>query len=151
MKTISETLSEHSFFRDLSSEDLAFVSGCGKNVIFHEKDAIANPGDSADEFYLIREGRVVISIETPPRKPFVFQTLGENEILGLAWLIPPYQWTVSAHAVQRTRAIAINGACLRDKCEQDPRLGFKLMKHLVNELVKREDALRLHLMDVYSR
>jgi CRP/FNR family transcriptional regulator, cyclic AMP receptor protein len=150
MKTINDILSEHSFFQGLSSEDLSFISGCGKNVIFQEQQVIANPGDSADEFYLIRDGLIAITLETLLHKPFVFQTLSTNEIVGLSWLIPPYQWTVSAHAVQRTRAIAINGSCLRDKCERDPRLGFKLMKQLVKELVKREDAIRLHLLDVYG-
>lgn len=150
MKTISEILIEHAFFRDLPAEDIAFIAGCGKNVIFQEGQLIAKPGDPANDFFLIREGKTVISIEVPPRKPFAYQTLGEQEILGLAWLIPPYQWTVSAHAVERTRAIALDGACLRDKCEKEPRLGYKVMKHLVQELVKRENSLRLHLLDVYG-
>lgn len=150
MKTIGEILAEHAFFKELTRQDLEFIGGCGKNVIFQEHEVIANPGDKADWFYLIREGKVAISIETPPRKAFVFHTLGPNEILGLAWLIPPYQWTISAHAVERTHAIAFDGACLRKKCDDDPRLGYQLMKHLVVELVKREDFLRLHLLDVYA-
>lgn len=150
MKTINDVIAEHAFFRDLSAEDVAFIAGCGKNVIFQDGEAIAKPGDKADEFYLIKEGQVVISLEVPPKEPFVFQTLGEHEILGLAWLIPPYQWSVSAQAIQRTRAVSINGECLRDKCELDPRLGYRLMKHLVQEMVKRENALRLHLLDVYG-
>lgn len=150
MKKIVDILSKHSFFQGLSSEDLAFIAGCGKNVIFEEKRVIAKPGDAADEFYLINHGRVAMILEIPPHKPFIFQTLGENEILGLSWLIPPYRWTVSAKVIQPIRAIAINGACLREKCEKDAALGFKLMKHLVQVLVAREDAARLHLLDVYG-
>jgi CRP/FNR family transcriptional regulator, cyclic AMP receptor protein len=150
MKTIADILNEHSFFQGLSPEDLAFIAGCGKNVAFKEGQVIANPGDPANEFYLIREGHVALSISIPPRKSFLFQTLGPNELVGLSWLIPPYLWTVSAQAVSFTRAIALDGACLRQKCETDPRLGFKLMKHLIQVLVIREDACRLHLLDVYG-
>lgn len=150
MKTIADILNEHSFFEGLSREDLAFVAGCGKNVYFHEGQVIASPGDSANEFYLIREGHVALSVGAPPRKPFIFQTLGVNEIVGLSWLIPPYQWTVSAQAQCMTQAIALDGVCLRHKCENDPRLGFKLMKHLVQILVMRQDANLLHLLDVYG-
>lgn len=150
MKKIVDILSEHSFFQGLSPEDLAFISGCGKNVLFEEKTVIAKPGDAADEFYLIRHGQVALILEIPPHQPFIFQTLGENEILGLSWLIPPYRWTVSAQIIQPMRAVAINGACLREKCEKDPALGFKLMKHLVQVLVAREEAARLHLLDVYG-
>ncbi len=78
---------------------------------------------------------MALILETPPYKPFIFQTLSENEILGLSWLIPPYRWTITVQAIQTVRAIAIDGACLREKCEKDPALGFKLMKHLVQVLV----------------
>ena len=150
MKTVADILKEHDFFEGLSKEQLDFIGGCGKNVVFKEGASIANIGDSANEFYLIRDGHVALMIEAPPRKPFLFQTLGSNEIVGLSWLIPPYLWTVSAQAVALTQAIAFDGACLRQKCESDPRLGFNLMKHLVKIMVVREDACRLHLLDVYG-
>lgn len=150
MKKIVDILSGHSFFKELSPDDLAFIGGCGKNVFFEEKTVIAKPGDPADEFYLIRHGQVALLLETPSHKPFIYQTIGENEILGLSWLIPPYRWTVSVQVIQPLRAIAIDGACLREKCEKDSNLGFKLMKHLVEVLVAREEAARLHLLDVYG-
>lgn len=151
METIADILEKHSFFEGLSSIDLAFIAGCGKNVVFEEGQTIANPGDVANEFYLIKEGRVAISLEILTRKPFVLQTLGSNEILGLSWLIPPYKWTVSAKAQSFTRVIAIDGACLRKKCEEDPSLGYKLMKHLVQLMLIKEEAMKLRLLDVYQK
>ena len=150
MKKIVDILVDHSFFQELSKEDLAFIAGCGKNVVFEEKQIIAKPGDAADEFYLIRHGQAALILELPPHQPFIYQTLRENEILGLNWLIPPYRWTVTVQAIHSLRAIAIDGACLREKCEKDPTLGFKLMKHLVQVLVNREEEARLHLLDIYG-
>lgn len=150
MKTIADILHEHSFFQGLSTEDRTFIAGCGKNVIVQEGQIIAHPGDPANEFYLIREGRIALYIDNPPRKPFLIQTLGTNEIAGLFWLIPPYRWTVTAQALSTAKAIALDGACLRQKCEKDPRLGFKLMQRLCQILIIREDAYRLHLLDVYG-
>ncbi len=150
MKTIADILKEHSFFKGLPPEDLAFIAGCGKNVHFEEGQMIAKSGAPANEFYLVREGKVALFIENPPKKPFLFQTLGENEILGLSWLIPPYQWTASAQAQKPIRAIAIDGACLRQKCEQNAPLGFKLMKHLVQVMISRENTILLHLLDIYG-
>lgn len=150
MKTIADLLKEYSFFEGLIQEELTFIAGCGKNVVFKEGEAIAHPGDPANVFYLIREGQVALSMDAPPRKPFLFQTLGSNELVGLSWLIPPYLWTVSAQAISLTRVVALDGACLRKKCEEDTQMGFKLMKHLVQLLVKQEDAFRLHLLDVYG-
>ena len=150
MKTIADILHEHSFFQGLSEEDLTFIAGCGKNVFFTEDQTIASPGDPANEFYLIREGQVSSSIETLSKKPFTLQTLGPNEVLGLSWLIPPYEWTRSVKAKSPTRAIAIDGVCLRKKCENDPSLGYKLMKHLVQLMIMREEATNLRLLDIYK-
>lgn len=151
MRTIADILKEHTFFQDLSDEDLTFIAGCGKNIVFKEGEMIANSGDSADLFYLIREGRVSLILHTPPQKPFVFQTLGHNEILGLSWLVPPYRWTVTAKASKKIRAIAFDGKCIREKCEKEPRLGFLLMKHLVSVLIQREEAAMLHVLDVFGK
>jgi len=150
IKKIVDILKEHSFFQGLSPEDLEFIAGCGKNVVFKEKAVIAKPGDAADLFYLICRGRVSLILEHHPYKPFIFQTLGENEILGLSWLIPPYRWTVAAQAIETVVAIALDGGCIREKCEKDPDLGFKLMKHLASVMVSREEAARLHLLDIYG-
>jgi len=150
MKRIVDILGEHAFFQDLSKDHLSFIAGCAKNKVFNEREVIANPGDPADEFYLIRHGQAALTLEIPPNKPFIYQTLGQDEILGLAWLISPYKWTVSVYATETLRTIAIDGACLRRKCEEDPNLGFKLMKHLVQVLVAREEGARLHLLDVYA-
>lgn len=37
MKKIVDILSGHSFFQGLSPEDLEFIAGCGKNVLFEKK------------------------------------------------------------------------------------------------------------------
>lgn len=151
MKQIFDLIREHNFFNDLSEEQIAFIAGCGKNVVFKEGDTIANPGDEADFFYLIRDGQVAISLEMISGKPFIIQTFGKNEILGLSWLIPPYRWTITAKAVYTTHAIALDGSCLRKKCEEDSLLGYKLMQHLVTTLVAREEAARLRILDVYGK
>lgn len=150
MKHIVEILKEHSFFHGLPAEDIAFIAGCAKNIVFKEEQVIARQGEYADQFYLIREGRVAIAMEIPPQRTFIFRTLGPNDILGFSWLVPPYQWTFTAYAKKITHAIAIHGDCLREKCEKDPRLGFELMKRLVHFLVTGEDASRLQLLDIYG-
>ena len=73
---------------------------------------IFKEGQEANEFYLIRDGRVALEIFAPQRKPTIIETLGEGEILGWSWLLPPYQWRFHARSVGQTRAIALDGRCL---------------------------------------
>ena len=53
-------------------------------------------------------------------------------------------------AVELTRAVAMDGKCLRKKCEEDHDLGYELMKRFLMVVSQRLDATRLQLMDVYG-
>jgi len=86
----------------------------------------------------------------PQHKPLIVSTLGEGEILGWSWLLPPYQWRFHAHAVDDTRAIALDGKCLRNKCEQNHDLGYELLKRFYRIIDQRLEAARFQLLDVYA-
>ena len=56
----------------------------------------------------------------------MFQTLGEGDMVGLSWLIPPYRWTLRcARRSSSSARSAIDGDCLREKCEADHDLGYE--------------------------
>ena len=53
-------------------------------------------------------------------------------------------------ATELTRAIALDGKCLRDKCEQDHSLGYELVKRFAQIIERRLQATRLQLLDIYG-
>jgi CRP/FNR family transcriptional regulator, cyclic AMP receptor protein len=142
---------EHPFFAGLDEAFLELVVGCAKNVRFEIGTYLFREGGQADQLYLIREGRVALEIAAPGAGSVVFQTVGAGEIVGISWLIPPYRWTYDGRAVERVRAIAMDGRCLRDKCEADHSLGYDVMKRIVPILVQRLQATRLQVLDVYGQ
>jgi hypothetical protein len=81
----------------------------------------------------------------------VFATEGEGSLVGASWLVPPYRWRFDARATELTRAIGINGQCLRDKCEADHDLGYAMMKRFLPVFVQRLTDARLQLLDVYGK
>lgn len=149
MKTIIDMLKEHPFFENIPSNYIEFIAGCSKNTHFSSNQQIAKMGNSAETFYLIRQGCVSLTIDRPPKKAMTYKTLNPGDIVGHNWLIPPYRWTETATANAEVKAIAIDGRCLKNKCDQDPELGYILMKKIVRTLVQREDEFRLHLLDIY--
>jgi hypothetical protein len=78
------------------------------------------------------------------------QTVPQGEIVGVSWLIPPWRWTYDARALDDIRAIAINAACLRQKCDADHDLGYDMMKRFMPVLIQRLQATRLQIIDVYG-
>lgn len=149
-ETIEPYLAEHSLFRDLSPEYVTLVSGCASKVRFTAGERIFRQGEEADRCYLIRHGKVSVEICSPTNGPVTIQTLGPGEVLGWSWLFPPYRWHFDARATESSTAIALDGKCLRGKCDKDPKLGYDLMKRLSALIHARMQAARLQIMDIYG-
>lgn len=149
--TLEPVIKQHPFFAELPQRHLDFITSCAKNVQFPERHIIFREGDPANEFYFLREGLVAIELLIPERGPTTIQTVSGGDILGWSWVSPPYRWHFEARTIQRTRALVFDGACLRDKCEQDHDLGYELLSRFVSIISERLDATRLQLLDIYGR
>ena len=151
METLERIIAEHPFFRRSGVRTTRGCWSAAPPIYASSPGAyIFKEGEEANEFYLIRSGRVALEIFAPQRKPIVIETLAEGDILGWSWLLPPYQWKFHAHAVVDTRAIALDGKCLRTKCEQNHDLGYELLKRFAQIMERRLEATRLQLLDVYA-
>jgi len=150
MATIEEILQEHPFFAGAPAELVRLVAGCARNRMFRAGEYLFHEGDPANEFFLIRQGKVALEINAPGRAPIVFETLTVGDFAGASWLIPPYRWVFDARAVELTRTTGIDAACLRGKCDVDHDLGYEMMKRFLPALVKRLHATRLQILDVYG-
>jgi CRP-like cAMP-binding protein len=150
METLERIIAQHPFFSGLESYYMGLLVGCASNVRFESGSYIFREGGEANEFYLIRTGKVALEICGAQTNTLIVSTLGEGEILGWSWLLPPYHWRFDAHAIENTRAIALDGKCLRNKCEQNHDLGYELLKRFAQIVDRRLEATRLQLLDVYG-
>ena len=150
MHDLQPLLATHPFFAGLEPKTLALVTGCASNVKFDAGQRVFKEGEEADQFYIVRQGRIAVEAFSPTRGPLVIQTVEEGDILGWSWLVAPYKWRFDAHALDLTRAIALDGKCLREKCETDHDLGYELLKRFAHVIGERLDATRLQLLDLYA-
>jgi CRP-like cAMP-binding protein len=150
MEGLERIVKEHPFFAGLEEGFCKLVCGCAKNVRFNADQYLFREGEPADQLYLIRHGRVALEMTMPGRGAVTFQTVGEGELVGVSWLIPPYRWTYDAKALELIRAISIDATCIRGKCEEDHHLGYELMKRFVPILVERLHGTQMQILDVYG-
>ena len=150
METIEGLIAEHPFSDGLEMPHLKLLVGCASNVRFEPGQFVFREGDEANQFYLIRHGKVTLEIHAPPRGSIIIQTLSEGDVLGWSWLFPPYRWKFSAKAIESTRAIALDGKCLRGKSEEDHDLGYELLKRFARVIQERLQATRLQPINVYE-
>jgi CRP/FNR family cyclic AMP-dependent transcriptional regulator len=150
MENLEAILAEHPFFRGLKEDHLSLIVSCASNVRFDAGKYILREGEDANQFYLIRFGKVALELVTPNKGPMIIETLDQGDILGWSWLIPPYTWHFDARAIELTRAIALDGKCLRKKVEADHELGYVVMKRFSELMVQRFQVTRLQLLDMYA-
>jgi CRP-like cAMP-binding protein len=150
METIERILREHPFFDKFPESHLELIAGCASNVRFDAGKFIFREGEAANNFYLIRHGKVALQIMSETRGPITVLTVGEGEIVGWSWLFPPHRYRFSARIIEPTRAFAMDGQCLRSKAEEDHDLGYHLLKHWAPVVERALEATRLQLIDVYQ-
>lgn len=143
-------LTEHPFLKGIDPRHITFIAGCASNKQFPEGQFIFREGEEANYFYIILHGKVAIELFTPERGSITIQTIGNGEVLGWSWLIPPHRWRFDARVIESTNAIVLDGRCLRSKCEQDHDLGYELLKRFAGVITSRLEATRLQLLDVYG-
>jgi CRP-like cAMP-binding protein len=150
MQTLEALLPEVPAFRGMAAGHLELIAGCAVNRVFEDGDFLTREGDPADTFFVIRRGAVALEAHVPQRGPLLIETLHEHDLVGWSWLVPPYRTQFDVRATGTTHTIAFDGACLRGKCDEDPVLGYDLLRRFAAVLLERLQATRLRLIDVYG-
>lgn len=150
MHTLDETLAESPVFSGLTPAQLALIVGCAQNTGFDKGARLFREGEAADTFWLVRRGRVALTLHDPARGELTIETIEPGDVVGWSWLFEPYRWHSDAVAVDDVRAVAFDGACLRGKCETDHELGYELMRRFAAVAIDRLQHTRLRLLDVYG-
>ncbi len=149
-ENLSELIKNHPFLKNLDEKHLDTLLSCVTNVRFKEGEYVAREGKPADQFFLIRNGRLVIEINALERGTLQIQTVNQGEVLGWSWLIPPYKWRFDVRALEDVRAFALDGKCLRTKCDEHTDFGYEMLKRFSQIIVQRLEATRIQLIDVYG-
>ena len=150
MQTMEEVLGSQPFFAGLNAGAMRLIAGCASNVHFAEGEFLFEEGHEADQFWVIRRGRVAMQMESPGQGAIVTDTMDEGEVVGWSWLVPPYRFFADGRAVTPVSATALDGACLRGKCEADPELGYQLLKRVTSVMYQRLQSTRIRLLDLYG-
>jgi CRP-like cAMP-binding protein len=149
-ENLTEILRQHPFLAGLSEDHMQVLIGCASNVRFAEGAALIHEGEVANKFFLVRTGRIALETDVNARGKIRIQTVGPGDVLGWSWLISPFRWHFNALAVTEVRAVALDGECLRKKCEQDHDFGYEMLSRLSRVMERRLEATRVQLLDLYT-
>ena len=149
-QSIEDYLSEHAFFSGLDDSFVKFLSNSAAELQIKKGEVLFKQGTHADKFYLLRNGQVSVQVPALMGPSLEIQSLGEDQILGWSWLIPPYKWNFNARAVEDSELLEFDGAVILARCEEDPKFGYELFKRFAALMSERLDAARQKIMDQWN-
>ncbi|MEV5837593.1 cyclic nucleotide-binding domain-containing protein [Nocardia sp. NPDC052112] len=144
-----DELSRFAQLTSLTEAELAALADAGCDISYPAGWQLITEGQTADRCWLIREGTVSLDAHVPGRGDIAVQTLGNGDLLGWSWLMPPYRWHFGAHTVEPVRAIEFDSARLTELAELDPVFGRALNRMLLEAVLERLQATRARLLDLY--
>ena len=149
-QVIEDYLSSHVFFSGLDDSFIKFLSNSARELRIKKGDVLFKQGERADKYYLLRNGRVSVQVPALMGPTLEIQSLGEDQIIGWSWLIPPYRWNFLARATEDSDLLEFDGNAILARCEKDPKFGFELFKRFARLMSERLDAARQKMMDEWN-
>jgi CRP/FNR family transcriptional regulator, cyclic AMP receptor protein len=138
-------LRDHPFLSELPAASLRRLAAHAYRVDFAAGGTVFREGGVADRFFLIRRGSVRLAVEVPGRGVVDVETLGPDTALGWSWLVAPYQWHLSAVALERTTTVVIDAPVLRSLMAADAVVGYEIMRRFAAVMFDRLQADRARL------
>ncbi|MGD8813587.1 MAG: cyclic nucleotide-binding domain-containing protein [Anaerolineales bacterium] len=102
-------------------------------------------GEEAQYLLLLTEGQVDVALTLGSGKRVVVGTLVEGDLMALSALIPPFHLSASGIAKEDGKLIQIQAGALRNLLEDNPELGYRLMKGIARGLMARLQDTRVEL------
>jgi len=149
-QSTEDYLSTHTFFSGLDDSYRKFLSNSATELQINKGGVLFKQGDRADKFYLLRKGQVSVQVPALMGPSLEIQTLGEDQVLGWSWLIPPYRWIFLARAEEDSELLEFDGGAILARCEEDPKFGYELFKCFAALMSERLGAARQKMMDQWD-
>jgi CRP/FNR family transcriptional regulator, cyclic AMP receptor protein len=147
---IVEILRELRFSSGLSEQDMDKLADVSTISEFPAGTPLFLEGSAKRDLYLLRSGRVQLSMTVPTRGSLPILTVGDGDLLGWTPALMQGEMTATAVAITDTQAIQIGAIQLQALCDRDHDIGYEIMRRVAIALFKRLVATRLQILDLYA-
>ncbi|MCG8350701.1 MAG: cyclic nucleotide-binding domain-containing protein [Chloroflexales bacterium] len=145
-----ELLRRYPFFAGLSMDQITSLAMAAEEVEVAPDTYLFREGDELNQFYIVVEGRVALSIGLLERgdrtsvaevavrsREMVVSMVGASQIMAWSALVPPYVATSSGKTLTACRLIAVDCSELRANFEEDAQFGYLMMRKVAQVIRDR--------------
>jgi CRP-like cAMP-binding protein len=135
----------------LRSDQAMTLARIGRECSFESGDTVFAEGDMSMDLYLLIQGQVFLGATfASGAGAVVFASLGPADFFGWSALIPPHRKTAYAKVIQPAKVLIFSGTQVLALCDQDPGMGYVIMRRLMECVCGRLKATRQRMMDMLA-
>lgn len=146
-----ELLKRSQVFAGLNDEQLARLHTLGEACTFEENEVIVEEDKQGVDCYFVLGGRVDVIIRSPfGSASQKIATIKRGEMFGELSVVDGFLRSATAKASDPVSALRFSNAKLEELMDDDPRIGFQIMRNLANVLSSRIRNTNMKLRNALS-
>lgn len=139
-------------FADLDTESLRELSHAAHHRGFHAGEVIFHRGDPGQVMYVIRQGKVKISLTSPEGQEVSLAVLGPGECFGELALLDGQPRSADAQAIEMVQAYSLQRMDFTRAVVHHPHIAIQVMQVLSRRLRQTDEMVQdLLFLDVHGR
>ena len=145
-----ELLRRYPYFADISEEALKEVAMISEEITAAAGSTLFCEGDKADDLYILCEGEVDLQYTLGSGELRTVDTLVAGDLILWSALVEPFKstGTGTVRKERDAKLIAVDGQKLRQLCETNHDLGYRMLISITTLLATRLEGARVQLATV---
>ncbi len=154
VNSLKEILARSELFEGFGEDKLSQIARISREESYEAGEVIFKEGDPAEKLCVVVEGKVALEMKVQlgatPRRQATIEVVEPGQPCGWSAVIGSHPFTMSGRCIEPSKVISIDGASLRRLLEDDPRLGFELLKRVIEVVSSRLGHTRKTLANILS-
>ena len=147
----AELLKKYDFFSGLTDAQLQKLASIATEESHDAGSQIYKIGDTAKKLYVVEEGKMVMVMDSymgPSRPPLQVNVdfVTKGDAMGWSALVEPYEYTLGALCIEKSKLIAFDAHALRKLVHDDLGLGIRVMESIAKVVAGRLNHTRIVLV-----
>lgn len=139
-------------FADLANEDLSELMAVARRRTFRSGEVIFHRDDSGQVLYVIKEGKVKISLISPEGQEISLVVFGKGECFGEFALLDGLPRSADAVALERVECYTLQRSDFHKAIMKNPKIAIQALEVLSKRLRTTDQMIEdLIFLDVYGR
>src|SRR5207249_11384044 len=154
MDTQNETvyLKQVPLFADLADEDIRALMAIARKRTFRSGEIIFHRDDPGQVLYVIKEGKVKISLISPEGQEISLVVFGKGECFGEFAILDGLPRSADAVALERVECYTLQRSDFHKTIMKNPKIAIQVMEVLSKRLRTTDQMIEdLIFLDVYGR